>query len=242
MAYRRSLLVGPLFDFLRFYDEGLFTDCEIHVFEPGSTTPTVIRAHRSVLANSSEFFDNIFTSDMQEAKTGIVSVPDVRYDLVLRVVRYLYSGRLDFSEDIVMPLFSIARDFGIQSLLTSLEAYINERPPHGILDLLAQCWNHDLVDELRILVPVVAKAYTNISLQNLSSALDVVTFLEVLALLRGRTLKEQFADLEVFLGDWTCSADEKRAISAFFKNAGPEVQALFRAKGKGWLPGGFRFV
>jgi hypothetical protein len=242
MEFRQTLILNPRFNFLSFFDEALFTDCEIHVYEPGwSSDFRTIRSHRAILATSSAFFENAFTSGMQEARTGIVEVKDVSYNPMLQLVRFLYCGSLQFTDDIAMQIYALARDFSIPPLISLLEDYFEKCSTTLILRYVAQCFDFELEKELRAIVPCIAKKYNEISIQNFSTALDVVTFLDVQRLVKGRTEVEKFEDFRRFMGAWKPSEEEKIAIGEAFKGAPPGVQAALRKIGGAWLPSGFSF-
>jgi hypothetical protein len=205
-----------------------------------SSDPRIVRAHRAILANTSLYFENAFTSGMREAETGIVEARGVPYPHFAAVVRYQYSGNISFDDESVIWLFYIARHFGIQSLHNLLVKRVSASPPEAILGYVAQCFNYELAEELRMLEPIIASHYTNMTMQNLTSALDVITFLNVLARV-GKNIVDKFDDLERFLGDWECSPTEKAAIASAFKAAPPQIQARFRKPGRDWLPERFTF-
>jgi hypothetical protein len=239
--FREQLILNPRFDFLHFYEQNLFTDCEIHVYDSDQSSDRhIVRGHRVILANTSLYFENAFTSGMREAETGIVEARGVPFPHFAAVVRYLYSGNISFDDDSVVWLFYIARHFGIQSLHNLLFKCAAASPPEAILGYVAQCFNYELTEELRMLEPIIASHYTNMTMQNLTRALDVVTFLNVLALV-DKTIAEKFDELEKFLGDWNCSPAERVAIAAAFGAAPPEIQARFRTPGRDWLPENFAF-
>jgi hypothetical protein len=178
---------------------------------------------------------------MKESETGVIDAPNIPFPEFQQVIRFLYSGTASLAEDTLMRTFFIARHFGIQSLLSYLKDYLLRVPPTAMLGFVAQCFDYELVDELILLEPIIAKHYPNLSMRNLSSALDVATFVHVLALVDKTTI-EKFRDLEGFLGSWKCSDNEQREIGKLFKSAGQDVQSLFRQKGKNWLPANFKFV
>jgi hypothetical protein len=241
-SFRQVLVLNPRFDFLRFYESGHFTDCEIHLFEiENSTEFRTIRAHRAILSNSSEFFENMFTSGMIEAQTGILEIHGVSYEHLVEVVKFLYSGTIQFRDSSVMPLLSLARNYGIPALRILLGEYIQRASPETLLGFVAQCFDYELAEELRFLEDTVAEQYGNISMHNLSSALDVATFTRVLAKVKGKRLEEKVEDLSKFLGGWECQPSEKAAIGFLVKEAEPALQKRIREIGRNWLPAGFVF-
>jgi hypothetical protein len=230
--FRQILVLNPRFDFLRYYKNQLFTDCEIRVFESEiSSEYRVIRAHRAILSNCSAFFENTFTSGMIEAKTGVLEVRGVPYPHLVQIIHYLYSGTIQFVDGAVMPLRDLALNYGIQGLHTMLTEYVQKASSEMLLGFIAQCFDYELVDELRFLEDCVVQHYDSISIQNLSTALDVATFAHVLGKLQGKSLAAKFADLVQFLGSWTCSDEEKAAIAAAFARADPTLRAELQDRG-----------
>jgi hypothetical protein len=125
MEWRQTLIFNSHFNFLSFFKDEPFTDCQIHLDEHGwSTDFQVIEARRAVLATSSTFFENIFTSGMQESRSGIVEVRNYQYTPLFEIVRFLYCGTLTFTEDIIVQAYSLARNFSISSLVEALDEYL----------------------------------------------------------------------------------------------------------------------
>jgi hypothetical protein len=77
-----------------------------------------------------------------------------------------------------------------------------------------------------MLEPIIASHDANMTMQNLTRALDVVTFLNVLALV-DKTVTEKF------LGDWDWSPTERAAIASAFGAAPPNIQDKVSETGKG---------
>jgi hypothetical protein len=242
MEFRQTLILNPRFDFLSFFEDQLFTDCEIHLYEHDwSTDFQVIKAHRAVLATSSAFFENVFTSGMQESRSGIVDVRNALFPPLLQVVRFLYCGTITFTDDTVMQIYSHARDFNISSLIELLDKYLSDCTAALIRPYVAPGFDFELEKELHALVPFIAKKYTEISMANFSRALDVATFLKVQEQISGKSPLEKFNDFSAFMGQYAPGDEEKVAIGQAFKNAPPEVQAPIRKIGYAWLPKGFGF-
>jgi hypothetical protein len=241
MQFKQTLVLNPRFDYLQFYEEGLFTDCEVQVWEhPDSPDKRTIRAHRAVLANGGEFFKHLVTGDMQEARTGVMEAKYFPFAPFESAVKFLYSGTIVFSDDAVMQIFHIARHYQIRSLLDLLVRYMKDAPPDVFLRFVDDCWSYELIDELILLEPVILHLYKNLTIERLSAALDVGTFCHVLKGLN-KPMAEKFADLSKFLGNWECTKKDMADIGDVFRTAPVEVQRLFgRFRGK-WLPAGFRF-
>ena len=232
MEFHRTVIIAPRLDFLRFFKEGLLTDCEIQIRSMESDAVESIKAHRAVLANSSQFFYNTFTSGMIEAKTGIVEITNNPNGLLPRVIEFLYSGDIQIQEGQEMSLLSIGHNLGINSLVSAVMSYVNNlSSTDKILNLIDQCFNMELINELPLLVPTIARHYSDFGITRLTQALDVQTFLQVLEKvpLTGETKANHLIE---FVGDYKCEACEKEAIAKFFADLNdPAALALMRQKG-----------
>jgi hypothetical protein len=242
MSFHQTVVLSPRFDYLRFYRDRRFVDCEIRVFETESTDDyQSIHAHRAILANACEFFYNMFTSGSQETVTGVVEVRGISYEPFCRVVEFLYSGNLLLVDDHVMIYMYLAKHFGIHLLQDLLETYSHsDQAADGdkIVRFIDQCFHYELKEELKYLEPVIAARYTLISIQNLSSTLDVCTFAHVLAKV-DMSWSDRLVQMRYFMRNWECNPLEKGAIADLFAPADPQIRADLRKNYAQWLPEGW---
>jgi hypothetical protein len=241
MDYTQDLIVDPIFDFVSFYDQQLLTDCEIQIPGPaGSDSVSVIRGHRAVLANGSRTFYNMFTAGMVEAETGVVKDLKNPQNLLPAVIRFLYSGKLRFTDDMVMSLLTISIHCQMDVLTGLLADYIAGPEcsnPNSVLKFVNQCYTYELAEALEFLEPLIARVYFEIPMEVLTRALDVVTFAHVLNKVPGKLLDKVCA-VNAFLGDWECNLEEKIALSRLFGVPDREVEReLEKVKGRWWIPG-----
>lgn len=216
--YTQELFLAPLFKFGEFFESGLLADCEIHVHQSMDDPEyQIIRAHRLVLANSSDFFHNSFTSGMIETETGVVDVYTNPNNLFPVVVKWMYDGSLAFDPSQIMSLLSIAHNYGIRKLDIELNKVLEKNiTPETILSYVQQCFDNELSDELKGLEPYLAKYLMDIPIGELSDALDVATFARVLE--KSSLTNEQKVPLiREFLGDWDPSDEEKDALFGALK-------------------------
>ena len=239
MDYTQDLYFAPFFDFSEFFKSGFLTDCEIHIHSSqDDASYTTVRAHRAVLANASDFFYNTFTSGMQEAETGVVDVHANPLDMLPAVINWMYDGRLDFAAEKAMAVLSIAHNYGITVLEREVVAYIKRvANKETIPKLIQQCFDAGLSEELQALEPIIAEHIKELSIAQLSEALDVTTFAHVIGQCKMPNA-ERIAKIQEFLGDWNASPEEKAALGECLAKE-PGLRALLQGKNYSWLPDGY---
>jgi hypothetical protein len=182
MEFHQDLYASWLCNYEDFYQNELLSDCKIHVVpSPGAPPSKEIPGHRVILSNSSDFFYNSFTAGMREAQTGIVEVNCRPPELFLSIVQWMYSGKLDFSENDIMNLIQVAHEYGIlqleKFLVQELERIVN---PQNLLTFLDRCFEDQLPDAIGELEPFVVKFLNEIDAKELGRVCDVSTFVKVL--------------------------------------------------------------
>lgn len=75
-----------------------------------------IYAHRIILAQRCEFFRTMFASGMRESIQNEIPVPDVRREVFLLLLRYLYSERIKIKLDDLLDLFNLAHMYRLEPL------------------------------------------------------------------------------------------------------------------------------
>lgn len=128
-----ELKLDTKFDYHEFLDQNLITDCVLVI------DGQEIHAHRVILANSSSYFNNIFTSGMTEditKKVEIIKNPENVFSLVLR---WMYTGNLQFPKEKIHAIIEVAKIYGVNALLDLLENYLSklfEAPLESITDFI----------------------------------------------------------------------------------------------------------
>ena len=199
MDYKAELYYNPLFNYLDFFRNEELTDCEI-VF-PGTNLPP-IKAHAIVLANSSVWFRNL----LRPGKTETFDVYENPMNLMPKVIEFMYSGKLEYSNDQVMALLHISNTYIIPALQERMIAHLNSTVNHDNIYMFAdKCYQFGLEKELtEVLVPLFISNFQLLSIQNLTKNLDVCTFCLVLKGLSDTMYNpEKKIDLlDRFIGDW----------------------------------------
>ncbi|KAL7296035.1 hypothetical protein TKK_0010590 [Trichogramma kaykai] len=87
--------------------------------ECGSTFP----AHKVLLASVSPVFAAMFKSDMSENEENVIKISDIRYEVLLEMLRYIYLGIIDVKKDTetCCELLGAADKYDIQGLRKKCE-------------------------------------------------------------------------------------------------------------------------
>ncbi|KAH0795457.1 BTB/POZ domain containing protein [Histomonas meleagridis] len=213
MNFQRDLIFTPLFDFKPFYNDGFLSDCEIRVHDNQYDASYVsIKSHVAILSNSSDFFFNSFTSEMDEQKTGIVHVYDNPSGLLQKVIEWMYNGQISFTDNELMPLIHISKIYGIRTLDAVLSRYLDTHVnPQIILNYASQCFEYELADELKLLELYFVKFFDKITITNFTNSLDVITFTNIIKRVN-IDYPKKIKILNEFLGDFKCDKEELAAL------------------------------
>ena len=91
------------------------TDCDVHFsFQDGQR----IGAHKNVLMAKSPVFAAMFQHEMEESKTGRITIKDIDPDVFQQLLYFIYSGRkkTPLTEENVQPLFVAADKYDVKDL------------------------------------------------------------------------------------------------------------------------------
>ena len=242
MEQFQDISIFPRFDFKSFYKNQEFTDCEV-IIEDEDSSVSIVKAHIIVLANSSQFFFNVFTGEMDESKTHQVHVKFNPMNLLPKVIEWMYDGNLFFESDEQekeqkIPLLAIANFYTIDALSRYLfESIEKTNSPSEILKYIDQCFQFSLVNELRALEPIIAINFEMISIDMLSDALDVPTFINVCKLIGFKSNEERIKTISSFIKDYdfTGHEDEMENLSKLLDRKDPHLSALIKSLNPRWV-------
>jgi len=83
-------------------------------------------AHRALLAARSPVFRQMFSTEMMEAQSGVVELPDIRFEVLELLLEFLYTdavARMDVEPQLIGDLFKAARKYDIPRLGSLCEAW-----------------------------------------------------------------------------------------------------------------------
>lgn len=237
--YKAELYYNPIFDYLKYYKEEKFTDCQV-VFTNTNKPP--IKAHAIVLANSSRQFRQV----MQSIGTTSFEIYENPMDLFPKVLEFLYCGKLEYTNDQVVALLHIAKRYNIPSLRDRMISHLTNNVNHdNIYKFADMCYQYELEEVLsEDLVPLFVANFDRLSIQNLTITLDVITFCRILEKLKDSSPTQYNPDqlirlLDEFVGDFECDEEEKQACLNLFNTGLSTTRNLLRAKRYSWLPDSF---
>ena len=75
-----------------------------------------IYCHKALLATRSDHFRAMFTSGMRESREHQIEIKDIRYDIFLDIVQYLYIDAVEICSENVIELYMTADLYGIDKL------------------------------------------------------------------------------------------------------------------------------
>ncbi|RLN86341.1 hypothetical protein BBJ28_00007462 [Nothophytophthora sp. Chile5] len=77
-----------------------FVDCDEFADISFLVEGRVVFAHKLILSALSARFRGMFSSGFVESRAAQIAVPDVRYEVFLRLLEYLYTGRVETHDDV----------------------------------------------------------------------------------------------------------------------------------------------
>ena len=76
-----------------------------------------LKTHKCILAAGSPVFLSMFRNDMLESKLNVVRIPDIEYDVLKELLRYVYSmGQMEIPNSLASQLFVAADKYDMSDL------------------------------------------------------------------------------------------------------------------------------
>ncbi|XP_033725257.1 BTB/POZ domain-containing protein 1-like [Pecten maximus] len=85
---------------------------------------TRVFAHKLVISSRSPVFFAMFNGPL--AETGDVEIPDINVETFLPFLRYLYTDQIDLTDQVVVPVMSVARKYCVDVLLSVCGKYLQK--------------------------------------------------------------------------------------------------------------------
>ena len=210
MSEGRSIQFHPIFDFSEFLKKGIITDCEIRDQEN-----FVIKAHKVILANSSLYFQNIFTANMEEQTSGIVEIDFNPNNLLETVINYMYVPIIEITETNWIDLYAIASKYQIKTLeqliIEKCESFLSISNIYTLIDNFFDNPQNEYRSVAEALIPFIISNFDKISLDDLLPKLTVSLFSLILKGL-SKSIEEKIKLKNKFLGDYNPDEVEKKLL------------------------------
>ncbi|XP_008208890.1 speckle-type POZ protein-like [Nasonia vitripennis] len=101
-----------------FFDNRDFSDMKIIV------QGTSFHAHKIILSNASSVFAAMFRHWMTETQQGSVHIEDMTSEAAKEMLRFIYTGKIEFTETCKEELLAAAKKYGIWRLKFKCASYL----------------------------------------------------------------------------------------------------------------------
>ncbi|XP_023122068.2 kelch-like protein 40b [Amphiprion ocellaris] len=116
--YQQTLLQDGLYDLL---ENDKLVDCVLKIKDKE------FPCHRLVLCACSSYFRSIFLSDLEESKKREIVLEDVEPGVMGLILKYLYTSKINVTEQNVQDIFAVANMYQIPSIFTVCVSFLQKR-------------------------------------------------------------------------------------------------------------------
>ncbi|KAK2859510.1 hypothetical protein Q5P01_004130 [Channa striata] len=116
--YQQTLLQDGLFDLL---ENEKLVDCVLKIKDKE------FPCHRLVLCACSSYFRSIILSDLEESKKKEIVLEDVEPGVMGLILKYLYTSKINVTEQNVQDIFAVANMYQIPSIFTVCVSFLQKR-------------------------------------------------------------------------------------------------------------------
>ncbi|KAF9089005.1 hypothetical protein BGX23_006982 [Mortierella sp. AD031] len=129
-------------DFLRLVNNPIGADVRLIIGEE----KVVMHGHSLILQTRSAYFARALTTDWKESHQGnIIHKPNIRPPIFEKILQFLYTGRLDLEDSVVMDLIRAADELCLDDLLFGCERFaLSTICRDNVLEMVELASRHNL--------------------------------------------------------------------------------------------------
>lgn len=86
-----------------------------------------VKVHKYILTKSSTVFAAMLDAEMKEKQDNIVKIADIKYDVLVEIIRFLYTGKVGNVDTLAEELASAADKYALDGLKNTCEKSITEK-------------------------------------------------------------------------------------------------------------------
>lgn len=160
-APKAPTLAGDLQDLL---SSGMYADVTFHVKDE------MFSAHKLILMARCDYFRTMFTSEMVEAHSDVVVIPDVCATAFRVFLKYVYTDKLELDNDNILGMLDISRKYLMDFVLRQCTSYIRKHlSPDNAIEWLVYADDNSFEETRHAALQYVGHHFYNIRLRNRAS-------------------------------------------------------------------------
>jgi actin-binding protein IPP len=111
--------------------------CDVELVAGVGENSSTIKAHRIILSSGSSYFEAMFGSDFNENKEKVVKIHSIKFEILRKIIDFIYSGKIDIDQIDVQELLAAADMLQIHEVVSCCAQFLcRELHPSNALGIL----------------------------------------------------------------------------------------------------------